>query len=198
MALMYYSRMRAIVQLEPLLASATVVSVYASSSEDKLFEDDLSLHEPGRYSYNQARSHMVYMHTLFFEKIAEKNKNMSLVHIFPGLVITPAFKSPDPDMPTWISLLLKYIFLPFIAPWVSVPLDECGKRMLSLRGERLADVVATNGVKGGGSYGLTWNGESNFKDEKYKKIDKDAVRRKVWQHTNAAFDVIADGGVFRD
>jgi hypothetical protein len=91
MSLMYYSRMRAITKLLPLLLKsklpATVVSVYAAGMEGKLYPDDLSLRDQKHYSYLQARSHMNYMHTLFMETLAEQNPGkLSLIHIFPDLV----------------------------------------------------------------------------------------------------------------
>jgi hypothetical protein len=56
---MYYSRMRAITQLLPLLLKsplpARVVSVFAAGTEAKLYADDLSLRDLKKYSYLQAR-----------------------------------------------------------------------------------------------------------------------------------------------
>jgi hypothetical protein len=59
MSLMYYSRMRIITKLMPLLLKpdlpATVMSVYAAGIEQNLFPEDLSLRSPKRYSYAQAQ-----------------------------------------------------------------------------------------------------------------------------------------------
>jgi hypothetical protein len=69
--------------------------VYAAGFEAKLFEEDLSLRSLDKYSYPQARSHIIYMKTLFFETLAAQNKGkFALVHIFPGLVLGPGFNDP--------------------------------------------------------------------------------------------------------
>ena len=131
MSLMYYSRMRAIVQLQPLLLKsslpARIVSVYAAGFEDKLYPDDLSLRDLKLYKYLQARSHMVYMHTLFMETLAEKySDKLALTHIFPGLVIGPAFYSSE--NPLWFRIIFRLLH-PLIGRFVTVPRQESGARM---------------------------------------------------------------------
>ena len=203
---MYYSRMRVITNLRPLLlkapSSATVVSVFAAGMEDKLLED-LSLRNLKEYDYNQARSHMAYMHTAYFEKIAAQNPGkISLLHVFPGLVVGPGFNNPD--LPGWFRFLWHWIFVPLFSRWVAVPAEETGNRMLSLASSRypaVADMkegtVAATDEKGG-SYSLTWNGNSNYNAKAYENMDKTEFRQKVWQHTNDAFEHITTKGIFKD
>jgi hypothetical protein len=135
MSLMYYSRMRAITKLMPLLLKpdlpATVVSVYAAGIEQKLFPEDLSLRNPKHYSYAQARSHMVYMHTLFFDSLAEQYPDtLRLIHIVPGIVVGPGYWSPE--IPLWIRLLLRWLVLPSFGRWIAIPPKVCGQRMMAL------------------------------------------------------------------
>jgi hypothetical protein len=116
MSLGYYAHRRAITQLQPLLVQspkpATAVSVYAAGLEAKLVEEDLSLRSLDKYSYSQARPHMIYMKTLFFEALATPNKGkLALVHIFPGLVIGPGFKE---EYPAWFQFLWKWISTPLV------------------------------------------------------------------------------------
>ena len=204
MSLMYYSRMRVISNLQPLLRkaspTATVVSVFAAGMEDKLL-DDLSLRNPKEYDYNQARSHIVYMHTAFLEKIAEQNQGkISLLHVFPGLVVGPGFNNPD--LPGWFRFFWHWIFVPIFSRWAAVPADETGNRMLSLAssryppiGKRNEGTVATTDEKGG-SYSLTWNGDNNYNTKAYESMDKAEFRQKVWKHTNEAFEQIKTKGIF--
>lgn len=211
MSLMYYSRMRIITNLLPLLLKsklpATIVSVYAASMEVKLFPDDLSLRDLSHYSYSQARSHMCYMHTLFMETLAEPHPGkLSLVHIFPGLVLGPGFQNPE--LPAWFRVIWHWIFVPIFGRFVTVPPQECGERMLSLASSRYPAIsggtmhdddnaiLGTNGKPGGGVYSLTWNGESNYNKKAYEKIDKSQMREKVWNHTMKAFQVVEAGNVF--
>ncbi|KAI1610533.1 hypothetical protein EDD37DRAFT_16836 [Exophiala viscosa] len=213
MALMYYSRMRFVVNLlPPLLESkissgAHIVSIYAAGSEDKLWTEDLSLRQPGHFDYNTARSHMVYMKSLFMDKLGSRYPGkISFCHVFPGLVFTPGFKNPE--LPFWFKVLFPIIGRPLI--WlIGVPAQEAGARMLYLATPKFAargaatasgDQVAEgfDGKAGSGVYSL-WH-KSNIKDvhEAYEKIQKDEVREQVWAHTNKAFDVITAGKVFTE
>lgn len=213
MALMYYSRMRAIVKLLPLLLKSTlparVVSVYAAGAEAKLISEDLSLREPSHYSYSQARSHMVYMHTFFMEALEEQHRGkLSLIHVFPGLVLGPGFQNPE--LPTWFRIVWKWIYVPLFGRLTTVPPKECGARMLFLASPRYAprgierpgskaDVaIATDGRPGSGVYSVYKNGESNRIAKSYENIDKDDMRRKVWDHTMKAFELIEAGGIFTE
>ena len=115
MARFYYSRMASITKLLPLLLGASlpaaVVSVYAAGMEAKLYPEDLSLRQPSHYSYFQARSHIVYMHTCFFEELAKRHRGkLRLVHIFPGLVVHKGMYSKD--NPWWLRFVFTKV-LPF-------------------------------------------------------------------------------------
>lgn len=215
MSLMYYSRMRAIVQLLPLLLNSTlparVVSVYAAGFEAKLYPDDLSLRDLKHYSYSQARSHMIYMHTLFMETLAEKYPGkLALTHIFPGLVIGPAFYSSE--FPLWFRVMFR-ILNPLIGKLVSVPPTESGARMISLASSRYPPrpsdssdksqeqkdaALGTDGKPGSGVYALGWKGETAIKHQAYEKFDKSEMRKKVWAHTTKAFEEIEAGNVFKE
>lgn len=213
MSLMYYSRMRMIIQLLPLLLKSTlparVVSVYAAGTEAKLFPEDLSLRDLAHYSYTQARSHMVYMHTLFMETLAEQHVGkLALIHIIPGLVLGPGFQNPE--LPTWFRIVWHWVFVPLFGRLATVPAKECGDRMLSLASPRYPPrpidksknqegvAIGTDSKPGSGVYSLTWNGETNLKVKAYEEINKDEMRKKVWNHTMKAFEVIEAGGVFTE
>lgn len=213
MSLMYYSRMRIILKLLPLLHKstlpATVVSVYAAGSEDKIYPEDLSLRNLKIYSYAQARSHMVYMHTLFMEALAEQNRGkLRLIHIFPGLVSGPGFQSPE--LPTWFRVIWNWIFIPLFGRYLTVKPENSGNRMLSLASPQYPPrpvdgsatqegvVMGTDRKLGSGSYALNWNGKDAFKVKAYEKFNKDEMRKKVWDHTTRAFEVIEAGGVFTE
>jgi hypothetical protein len=90
--------MRLILKLLPLLLAsplpAHVVSVYGAGKEGKLFPEDLSLRDPKHYGFSNARSHVVYMTTFFMEALAERHRGrLSLIHVFPGLVMIAGFDS---------------------------------------------------------------------------------------------------------
>ena len=210
---MYYSRMRIITKLLPLLLNSTiparVISVYAAGAEAKLFPEDLSLRDTTHYSYSQARSHMVYFHTLFMETLAEQYPGkLSLIHIFPGLVLGPGFKNPE--LPLWFRVVWNWMFVPLFGRFLTVKPEASGDRMLSLASSRYSPqptdksegqeglAIGTNGRPGSGVYALNWDGENNYKAKSYENINKDEMRKKVWDHTMKAFEVIEAGGVFTE
>ncbi|KAK8077274.1 hypothetical protein PG996_003444 [Apiospora saccharicola] len=219
MSILYYSRMRAIQQLTPLLLQsklpATVVSVYAAGFEDekKLFREDLSLRDLKRYSYSQVRSHLCYMHSMYMSKLAE-DRQLRLVHIFPGLVLTPAFHNPA--YPAWFRFLFNRILAPFfLAPFIAVNPVESGERMLSLASPALYPAATSNsaesrkggtvrgmdGRPGNGAYSLDWKGDDAHNGKVYTKLGEDgieALKKQVWEHTNKAFEVIAAGKPFTE
>jgi hypothetical protein len=213
MSLMYYSRMRIIVKLLPLLRKsrlpAKVVSVYAAGMEAKLFPEDLSLRDLKHYSYSQARSHMVYMHTLFMETLAEQNRGkLSLIHIFPGLVLGPGFQNPE--LPAWFRTLFHWVLIPLFGRLLTVKPEDCGDRMLSLASSRYPPgnsdksisqdgvAIGTDGKPGSGVYSLSYNGENNLNAKAYEKFNKDEMRKRAWEHTMKAFEVVEGGGVFTE
>jgi hypothetical protein len=115
--------MRVIVQLLPLLLKSTlparIVSVYAAGFEAKFYPEDLSLRDLKLYSYSQARSHMIYMHTLFMETVAQKYPDkLALTHIFPGLVIGPTFYSSE--HPLWFRIMFRLLH-PVLGRFITVP-----------------------------------------------------------------------------
>lgn len=212
MSRFYYSRIAFVTSLMPLVEKsslpAAVVSVYAAGMEAKLYADDLSLRDPSHYSYSQARSHAVYMHTLVFEELARRHQGrMRFIHIYPGLVVHEGMGNPS--NPWWIRFLFIRV-LPMFR--VDVNLEESGQRMVSLAsptyypaqardGTAEVDspaIVGTNGSRGGGSYALTWSGESSYPAKRFASVDKDGLRKKMWDHTSSALEVIRSGGVFKD
>ncbi|OAP65432.1 hypothetical protein AYL99_01404 [Fonsecaea erecta] len=223
MSLMYYSRMRILTKLLPLLLNssrptgATVVSVYAAGMDGTLYADDLSLRDPRHYRYATARSHMCYMHVLFMESLAHRHPGadtkLACIHIFPGIVVGPGYQSTE--LPRWFRVVFHWVLLPLFGRWLTVPPSECGERMLSLASPALyppargatsarggegegGAIVGTEGSPGSGVYSLTWNGESNFNPKPYQKFDREEMRTKVWDHTMRCFEVVEAGGVFTE
>lgn len=221
MSLLYYSRMRFIMKLLPLLLAsplpAHVISVYAGGLEAKLFSEDLSLRDPNHYSFANCRSHVVYMKTLFMEYLAEQYRGqLSLSHIYPGLVVHDDFDvSP---MPAWFRALWWAVGA-LVQRFYAIPPSECGERMLFLASSRfppkpVADGEATkeakegtkitigsDGNRGSGAYAVNWDGEavSSKKMKKmYKKVRGEGLAERVRDHTLKAFQDIKNGAVFKD
>ena len=221
MSLLYYSRMRFIMKLLPLLLAsplpAHVISVFAAGLEGNLFPMDLSLRDPKHYSFANLRSHVTYMTTFFMETLAERHPGrLSLVHVFPGVVMTKAFNNPG--LPRWFKLTWR-----LVSPAVrlfSVPGDECGERILFLatprfpareetsgkgtaEGEKTttsagdAEIAfGTDGRRGSGAYAVNSDGETTPTKKTYANIRAEGMKVKTWDHTMKAFEEIEAGRVF--
>lgn len=223
MCLLYYSRMRMLDQLLPLLIArsdpddpAHVISVNAAGAESMgtFHRDDLSLRH--KYGFSDARTNVVHMQTMFFEHMANDHPGkLSLIHIYPGLVITSAFDSfPPPSAPLWIRILTP-ILLPIAKMTVATPVPESGQRTLYFATDRypaltskdsqqssettsqgIRVAVATTGKLGGGAYSCKGDCEINKNVKSaYAKLRPDFYNE-VWQHTYDAFNTIASGQVF--
>ncbi|KAK5999696.1 hypothetical protein QM012_005102 [Aureobasidium pullulans] len=214
MSLLYYSRMRFITNLLPSLLCSTlplgarVISIYAGGMETMgtLHSSDLSLDQPKHYSFGNCRTHSVAMKTMSFEDLATKHAGkLSCSHMYPGLVVHKGFD--DPNYPWWFKIVWR-IMKPFARffPMYLTP-EEIGQRVLfQATGDRYAArglesgtkvVDATNGVKGGGAYSVTYTNEVNDVSEFYQKLRAEKFQEAVLQHTENVFRAIEKDGVFQ-
>jgi len=213
MSLLYYSRMRFVTQLLPLLLASSlpahIVSVFGPQRDEKLFTNDISLRDSKNYGFMNMGSHVAYLTTFFMEDLAAKHPGkLSLIHYFPGLVVTEAFQ--DERLPKWFKYTWRFALAPF--SWLfSVPQAECGERVLFLASSRFpprstAEVpkskgggeiaVSSDGIVGGGAYRSNWNGEIIPTKKTYKKLREEGMSERCWTHTMQAFKDIEAGKVF--
>ena len=198
MSLLYYSRIRFIQLLAPLLTAsappAHVISVYAAGLETsgKLFPSDLSLRKPGHYSLANCRAHVVHMKTMMFEHFAKQYEGkMALVHVYPGVVVSPSFYSAT--HPWWVKLIWWLLKVP-VKMFVATPAEEAGQRTLLLASSRypakasssegtVDAASATDGTEGGGAYAVKLNGETCDVEASYRQLRENRVDRPVLEHT---------------
>ncbi|KAF2126309.1 hypothetical protein P153DRAFT_369641 [Dothidotthia symphoricarpi CBS 119687] len=205
MSLLYYSRMRFIQNLTPLLTNssattgARVISIFAGSMESNVKPDKLLIGIPPKETYGvtAVRNHTVFMKTFMFEALAEKHAGkISFVHIYPGLVDGPVFYS-DVN-PLWFRVLWR-VFKPLASLYMTAP-DVCGEIMVYLATARYpakgvfelgggGESKVVGGVAfssqrehGGGAYGVGQRGDET-KAVSYAQARKDDTAEKVWQHT---------------
>ncbi|KFY08665.1 hypothetical protein V492_06022 [Pseudogymnoascus sp. VKM F-4246] len=217
MVLRYYSRIRLLTLLLPLLQRAPsprAVSIFAPNHERGVYPDDLSLRT--HHSVLNHLSHAVFMTTFSFSHIAAENPSLSCLHIHPGLVKTPEFEHAR--FSPFVKWLFHWVILPLIAPLL-LDLKESGERNLFMstsakfrarsvgEGESgtmvpvVEEEVATgvNGLVGGGVYAVNWNGNVWKGSEKfYREWGQKGLGDKVWEHTMKAFETIERGEVFLD
>jgi NAD(P)-dependent dehydrogenase (short-subunit alcohol dehydrogenase family) len=168
----YYSRLRAVQKLLPMLnnastSSSRIVSVLAGGMEGPLNERDLDLRDP---------------RTLTLEKIARENPRLSVVHWFPGPVATPG--------------LAKAQIFGMSPPNPSTQ-DDAGARAVFLA---TSDRYAVHGglvpipegvglVKksGGGIFLVDPQGESADNEYLLADLRKRGVDKAVWSFTQEVF-----------
>ncbi|KAL8859965.1 MAG: hypothetical protein Q9178_003514 [Gyalolechia marmorata] len=208
LSLRYYSRLRFVQNLLPLLTLAPnphVVSVLAGGQEGKIYEDDLELKH--NYGFLACANHGTTMTTLAFEHLAKENPRVAFVHVHPGYVETNILQSGFP----WpITALYTYILKPLMS-FLAVPLPECGDRQLfhatsdrypplssSSPGSGvpipsdLSIAEGSNGTTGTGFYivGQTSEVASSGTGKLLSKYREQGLPEKVWRHTVEIFEKV--------
>ncbi|THY15916.1 hypothetical protein D6C85_05258 [Aureobasidium pullulans] len=215
MSMLYYSRMRFAINLMPLLRAseaAHVISVFGAGLEQIKDWDaqDMSFRDAKRYNMSRARTHVVVMKTLFMEKLAVQNAGkVAFVHLFPGVVITPAFGNQD--LPGWFRAMWT-VAKPVVRYAMAISPEEIGERILYLASPALPPrdapsatekgsgkpATSTDGVIGGGAYACKHDAETIDLISKYKGLKAAKIDEKVWDHTMTVFQRIETDGVFKD
>ncbi|KAJ8096603.1 hypothetical protein POJ06DRAFT_297616 [Lipomyces tetrasporus] len=203
LALSYYSRMRFIINLLPLVRQASslrrVVTVMAGTKEGPIDPNDVAGKKVGRLS---ARGHLCSMMTLCMETIAETVPEVSFIHNYPGAVDTPLW-----TMKGVLKVIVRGV-LAALGPFIFVDIVETGERHLflatsskypskksedMLNGVPLVDGIGTargtDGQTGSGVYTVDSTGESgNRKVQKLLAgLREKGIKEKVWQHTQSEF-----------
>lgn len=213
--LMYYSRMRFVDRLLPLLTTSPkgghVVSVLNSKYEATLVHDDLSLRNPGNSSLQVAFRHRTGMTNLFIEEIARRNPGrIALCHYYPGFV--PTNIGEHSNFPWLVKKIVSLLLVPMF--WIiGTPVEECGHRVVLMasptrfpaRGSESATAGSVSGLEvaegmdgvvGSGAYRVSNDNETYPKEKGYAKLRENDTAEKVYQHTMAAFAEIEAGRVF--
>lgn len=204
-------------RLLPLLLASSlpahVISVYGPGRDANFVPSDLSLRSPKNYGFGNCGSHAAYLTTFFMEYLAAQHPGkLSLVHYFPGLVLSDGFQ--DPSFPFWFRAIFRYgAPLIKLAP-VTLSWSESGQRTLFNASERfpprLVDGKAvdeksvgaigvaesSDGIVGGGAYRVNYNGEKVPIGKQYKKLREEGWLDKIVEHTLKAWEEIEAGKVF--
>ncbi|KAK3361303.1 hypothetical protein B0T24DRAFT_642937 [Lasiosphaeria ovina] len=211
-AVTYYARTRLIVNLLPLLRTATglrrVVTVFAGTKEGPIHTDDFATrHVP----ILAARGHASAIMTLSLEAIAVTAPEVSFVHDFPGPVKTNLGKDVRTPAFIIVGALFKLLW-----PFIGIPFAEAGDRQLffatsaryppartaggvvgSADGVPLPEGVevarGSAGAVGGGVYSTNVDGEtlSPKVAQVLARMRDEGVVGKVWAHTEDEFVRIA-------
>ena len=177
----YYSRLRAIQQLLPLLndaAAPRIVSVLGGGIERPRHEDDLDLRGEAHWSTWTSAFHPAMMGTLALEVLARENPRLSIVHWFPGPVTTPGLaKAKEYGM----------------EPQNQMSVEEAGARGVFLATSDRYAVDGNEAVQksGGGIFLIHPSGESTDNEVLLADLRSRGVDKKVWRFTRKIFDYCA-------
>lgn len=207
-ALTYYSRMRFIQNLLPLLQAAPylrrVLTVFAGTKEGPLFPDNnFQAENISILKIANIRGHMCSLMDLCLEAFAKLAPGVSFIHDYPGFVKTDLLNKQ-----TGLIHTLVRTFSKVTAPSHDyIPLPECGERHVFLAtsarykpredGEAAGVPMAEgssvargiDGVAGSGVYVVDENGESAGAEVErlLSGMRSEGMVETIWEHTARDF-----------
>lgn len=191
MSTRYYSRLRAIEGLLPLLNSPAarrprVVSVLAGGLEGALRAEDLDLRAPGAWTFWTSSVHAGTMGTLALERVAGANPRLGIVHWFPGPVDTPGLaraqrfgmSGPQNPMSLW-EAGARGLFLATSDRYAS---DPSGESLVPS-----PEGIPSAKKSGGGIFLVDPLGDSADSENVLAEMRQRGVDQTVWDHTKTIF-----------
>ncbi|CAK4030972.1 Hypothetical predicted protein [Lecanosticta acicola] len=203
MAVNYYSRMRCIMGLMPLLTAASndnelsrVITVLAAGSEGEIRVDDLELRH--NFTLHACLAHCVVMTDFCIEEFAKRFPGTSFSHSYPGTVKTGIAN----ELSGPVRLAVKVLYA-VMTPWI-LNVQESGERHFfqmtsscypSRNGS--AGIPVPKGFSafrgsdhrpGSGAYLLDWDGKSAGDESFLQKYREMNLGPKIWEHTMQIFE----------
>ncbi|KAH7231943.1 hypothetical protein B0J15DRAFT_472622 [Fusarium solani] len=186
-SLMYFSRIRAVANLLPLLKNAAangrpsrIISVLGAGNEGNIFKDDLPMRD--NYSLKACSRQAIAMHTLSLEHLARGNPDVLFLHVYPGPVrgthIMQGFGQPLRGVIGVLMLLA--------APF-NMSVRECAARQLFLI---TTEAFKAKGDRSGSSLAVFRVGaDSEILPESPLVAGylKDGMMERVWAFTESMF-----------
>ncbi|KAL2350618.1 hypothetical protein BJ546DRAFT_381950 [Cryomyces antarcticus] len=208
MAVNYYSRMRFIINLMPLITAASaaselsrVITVLAAGSEGNIRLEDLELKH--NFTLHACLAHCVVMSDFMIEELASRYPGTAFSHSYPGTVKTGIANELSGPVRLGVKVLYSVI-----APWI-LNVQESGERHFfqltsqafpAARGrvgvplpEGLDVIDGMKGEKGGGAYLLDWDGKAVGDQSILNKFREQGLGPKVWEHTMQMFHRATSG-----
>ncbi|KAH0564814.1 hypothetical protein GP486_001803 [Trichoglossum hirsutum] len=210
----YYSRMRFIHNLLPLLTAASslnqlsrVLTILSAGRERHVLEADMDLKH--HMSIHNCESHVTTFTAFMLEEFAARNPGVSFLHVFPGVVHTNFLSRDQP----WITRMGANLLWNIATPWL-LGERESGERNLYLMtvGGRLPPrngsgvgvhlegegdeekLRGTDGVVGSGAYLVNWDGERTGRYDVLEELRSGGLRERVCAHTEEMWGAALGAG----
>ena len=210
MSLNYYSRMRFIHNLLPLLKNASTttpnfsrsLSVLAPGGGGKINLDDMDL--KNTFSGPKCAAYTTLYNDFMVGEWAARAPGTTFEHTFPSIVKTGIMR----ELPLWVRVTAK-AFSPLISLF-SVSLEETGARQLfhATSGiykpfksasdsalsagipfsKELGVAEGSDGKEGSGAYLVNWNGDIVQPKGFQKEYRQQGYSKMIWEHTMAVFE----------
>ncbi|KAI9687174.1 MAG: hypothetical protein M1822_002585 [Bathelium mastoideum] len=186
-AITYYSRMRLLFNLLPLLRQSShprILSVLNGGKEVSIRGDDLELQR--NWSPFAVVRHSTTMTSLTFEYLAQQEKDMTFVHVNPGWVPTDNFArltAPVESSMAWKVFVgaLKSV-VAILAHLFGTSLEESGERQL---------FHLTNDGFGLGAWRVGYLSDPAPSNRVLAEYIEKGWPEKVWDHTIHVFDRVS-------
>ncbi|KAI8624901.1 hypothetical protein F5Y19DRAFT_480138 [Xylariaceae sp. FL1651] len=210
-SLSFFSRMRFVVQLLPLLSNAPngghFVSVFNARIKPSIRIDDMGLRKPSNQGFSVAFGHITGMTNVFISELARRNPGkIALSHVYPGFVNTAIGEKAE--IPGWWKFISKWFIKP-LTRRLYIPFDEVAQRMVYMATDRFTPALTENaegvavaegldGIKGSGAYRVDNSGETYPHNKEYVKLRDNGDAEKVYQYTMEVFKDIETNGVHKE
>ena len=172
--LRYYSRMRFITNLLPLLEASKnprVFSILAGGKEIMIEEDNLDLRK--KFSLSASTGYPATMTSLAFETLASQYPSIGFLHVFPGIVTTSLLKN---SVGSVAGSILGFLMKP-----ISMSAEESGEWQTWLS-------TSPNFAKG--AYILNHDGKGVTNQALMAELREKELPKIVWEHTENTFNRI--------
>lgn len=185
-ALSYYSRMRMVSNLLPLLRQSPrprILSVLNGGREQRIDTEDLGL-ERG-WAVRAMINHTTTMTSLAFDHLASVNENVAFLHAFPGLVQTNIFSqltAPESSGIAWRVGLAAIRTLTAVAFFLmGISTEDSGERHA---------FHLTSDTFGPGAHRIDETSNEVVVPGVLEEYRKEGWPKKVWEYTLAVFDKV--------
>ncbi|KAH6715305.1 hypothetical protein BKA61DRAFT_480100 [Leptodontidium sp. MPI-SDFR-AT-0119] len=210
-ALRYYSRLRFIYNLLPLLKNSPlprVISILAGGQESAIDINDLEVKND--FTFIKAAENGTTQTTLALEELAKSNPTITFIHKYPGFVnsgVLDRLLASASGLYAIPAAVGRWCILPIVNLF-SMTVDEAGERVLFLAtssrypsstttgtagvelptGLQVAEASVTKDGVGNGVYRLGPNDESAKESPVLPRYRQDGVDKLVWEETRAVWE----------